>query len=625
MRVQSGLTGWKGRWALGLLLVALAGLCAATVVRADTFPGGFLESADTSVARPNLTAAQIAAFMPSRGLFTFPAPYNTQGIRLTNASDCGGQDCLDLIYSYWNNMSNSTGSNTLYIFVGLDRARGGAGPTLFSYDKTTEQLTELGPMFPASSPYSDMSTEGWYFSYGLPDDIYITTGSQLQRYNILTHTFQTVFDTTTQYPNTVLWQTSTSNNDDVHAGTLEDASTYAALGCVAYKESSGQFYFFPALGSFDECHVDKSGRYVLIDEKTPQTCSSCDEDTVIEDLETGTQTILLNQNGGGGHYALGYGSFVQADNWTVPNAWRLWDMAQPLIENGPPLGIGNLIQGGLVHQDLDWNVFEPSHIAWAANPSVPLNQQYACGGANPTTVIAPHSQEITCFLLDDSLAPANQQVLVVAPTMTDPNASGGSFCSGCANYAQDPKGNMDPTGQYFFFTTNLDGSRLDALIVKIPSQLLTGSGGGSTPPSVAITAPVSGATVSGTVSVSASATDPNGIANVQFLLDGNDLGSALTQAPYSVSWNTSNVTPGTHTLTAMATDSLGLSSESSPVTITIPASSAPPPPSTPPPDPAPKRGGGGVGVFTLLLLLGLVSLGYARRGADPAARAKAAS
>src|SRR5579872_6896243 len=77
-------------------------------VRADTFPGGFLENDDTSVARANLNASQISAFMPSRGVFTFPAPYNTQGIRVTNANDCGGGDCVDLIYSYWNNMSNST-------------------------------------------------------------------------------------------------------------------------------------------------------------------------------------------------------------------------------------------------------------------------------------------------------------------------------------------------------------------------------------------------------------------------------------------------------------------------------------------------------------------------------------
>ncbi|MGH8321812.1 MAG: LamG-like jellyroll fold domain-containing protein, partial [Gammaproteobacteria bacterium] len=59
--------------------------------------------------------------------------------------------------------------------------------------------------------------------------------------------------------------------------------------------------------------------------------------------------------------------------------------------------------------------------------------------------------------------------------------------------------------------------------------------------------------------------------NVQFLLDGNNLGSAVTQAPYSVSWNTTTATTGSHTLTAMATDTAGRTTTSSPVTVTVQA------------------------------------------------------
>ncbi len=473
MRNRIGFAGRRLWWLLGVAVIV--GLVLARSSWADTFPGGFLEKDDTSVARPNLTPAQLAALLPQRGLFTFPAPYDTQAIRVTNSSDCGGGDCLDLIYSYWDNMNNSAGSNTLYILVGLDRARGGNGPTLFSYDKSTDALTDDGPLFPASSPYSFMSTEGWYFSYTRPHTLYITSGSTLQSFNILTHAFTTIFNTTTEYPDTVLWQTSVSANGEVFSGTLENAGTYAPIGCVVYNTSTEKFTLFKALGSFDECHIDMSGQYLLIDEKTPSTCSTCDEDTVIEDLETDSQTIIPNQDGGGGHYAMGYGSWVQADNWSAPNAWRWWDAAQPYVENGPLSGLGNLIQGGLVHQDLDWNVFEPSHIAWAPEPNVPITQQYACGGANPTTIVAPQSQQITCFLLNDSVAPADQQVLVVAPTMDDPNTSAGSWCSGCQNYTQDPKGNIDPTGRYFFFESDHGTNRMDAFIVKIPAQLLTGS------------------------------------------------------------------------------------------------------------------------------------------------------
>ena len=57
-------------------------------------------------------------------------------------------------------------------------------------------------------------------------------------------------------------------------------------------------------------------------------------------------------------------------------------------------------------------------------------------------------------------------------------------------------------------------------------------------PAVSLTAPASGATVSGTMTVTATASDNVGVAGVQFLLDGVNLGAEDTAAPYSVSWDT---------------------------------------------------------------------------------------
>src|SRR5205085_1315872 len=52
--------------------------------------GPLMEKAGSPTLRPRWTTAQIAAILPpgdARGAFNFPAPYNTQGIRLTNESD----------------------------------------------------------------------------------------------------------------------------------------------------------------------------------------------------------------------------------------------------------------------------------------------------------------------------------------------------------------------------------------------------------------------------------------------------------------------------------------------------------------------------------------------------------
>jgi hypothetical protein len=91
----------------------------------------------------------------------------------------------------------------------------------------------------------------------------------------------------------------------------------------------------------------------------------------------------------------------------------------------------------------------------------------------------------------------------------------------------------------------------------------------TTGPSVAITSPTDGSTVSGQVTVAASASDASGVAGVQFTLDGSPLGSEDTGAPYSITWDTLAASPGTHVLRAVARDGEGNVSTSSPVGVTV--------------------------------------------------------
>ena len=99
------------------------------------------------------------------------------------------------------------------------------------------------------------------------------------------------------------------------------------------------------------------------------------------------------------------------------------------------------------------------------------------------------------------------------------------------------------------------------------------STGDKTVPQVAITAPSNGATVSGIVAISATATDNVGVLGVQFSVDGKALGSESTSAPYSSSWNTTGVAAGTHRLSAVARDAAGNRTTST-ITVTIAAKPA---------------------------------------------------
>ena len=114
-----------------------------------------------------------------------------------------------------------------------------------------------------------------------------------------------------------------------------------------------------------------------------------------------------------------------------------------------------------------------------------------------------------------------------------------------------------------------------SVIVKPDS----GSPTDTTAPTVTLTAPSAG-TVSGTVTVTASASDNVGVAGVQFRLQGANLGAEDTTSPYSTSWNTTTVPNGSYTLTAIARDAAGNTTTAAPRTVTVSNTSTPPPPST---------------------------------------------
>lgn len=128
----------------------------------------------------------------------------------------------------------------------------------------------------------------------------------------------------------------------------------------------------------------------------------------------------------------------------------------------------------------------------------------------------------------------------------------------------------------FRFVGKEPGVKLDRVLLLSDTCVPTGtgdncatSGSDATPPAVSVTAPTAGQTVSGTITVSANATDNVGVAGVQFKLDGANLGAEDTAGPFSVSWNTTTAANGAHSLTAVARDAAGNITTSSAVSVTV--------------------------------------------------------
>ena len=77
-----------------------------------------------------------------------------------------------------------------------------------------------------------------------------------------------------------------------------------------------------------------------------------------------------------------------------------------------------------------------------------------------------------------------------------------------------------------------------------------------TAPTVSITSPANSASVSGTVSITASASDNVGVSVVTFFVDNVSIGTKTT-APYTSSWNSTGAASGNHVIKVTAQDAAG--------------------------------------------------------------------
>ncbi len=102
-----------------------------------------------------------------------------------------------------------------------------------------------------------------------------------------------------------------------------------------------------------------------------------------------------------------------------------------------------------------------------------------------------------------------------------------------------------------------------------------GPAGDTVPPAVYITTPKEGASLTGTITATGTATDNVGVTKVELLVDGVVRGSDPTN-PISISWDTKTIGDGAHKLSLKAYDAAGNVKISTVINVTI-ANTTPPP------------------------------------------------
>lgn len=122
--------------------------------------------------------------------------------------------------------------------------------------------------------------------------------------------------------------------------------------------------------------------------------------------------------------------------------------------------------------------------------------------------------------------------------------------------------NLDPSHAYSFAVTAYDVGGTESVYSNIVTIAE------AQPPITSITSPEAGTTVGGMVTVTADTADNVGVREVEFYVDGV-LKTVMTAAPYSYSWDTAPLAPGTYTLQTRAYDAAGNVGQSQAVTVTV--------------------------------------------------------
>jgi hypothetical protein len=142
-------------------------------------------------------------------------------------------------------------------------------------------------------------------------------------------------------------------------------------------------------------------------------------------------------------------------------------------------------------------------------------------------------------------------------------------CVGNATATRIGETGSIPVTNGAFTDSFADGNSIHIYRIDGGSNCGLGGTTDTTPPTVNLTAPTTGATVTGaSVALTATAADNIGVAGVQFKVDGTNLGFEVTTSPYTTSWDSTKVANGSHTITAVARDTSGNTTTSSSVSVT---------------------------------------------------------
>jgi hypothetical protein len=213
--------------------------------------------------------------------------------------------------------------------------------------------------------------------------------------------------------------------------------------------------------------------------------------------------------------------------------------------------------------------------SWATGTyPYPANCDAACTLAAQQTAWNEHSWKLGT-LRDFGIAHGKPMAIPEWGVAIRPDGHGGGdnsfFVQKMSDFIHDPANNVVFHSYFDVSAVDIDARLTNSVTGDNPAgatrfpnaaalfkQLFGATAPANTAPTVSVTSPAAGQTVSGTIAYSASATDDAGVSRVDFFIDALALPSDST-SPYGGSLDTRTLANGTHTLRAVAYDGQSLS------------------------------------------------------------------
>jgi len=324
---------------------------------------------------------------PRRGPFTLEG-YPTRLIRLTDETD---GPVRPLGMAYYPIINNHAGRAELQVLASLnDRL------TLFTVYKASGAVVKGDPL-----PLNPNTGEYCYWSHDDPDSVYLLEGRHLLRYSLLSGT---QVEVSAPAPIT---HPHSSADGQVHSFEMDGQA-------AVYRQ--GRITQYPTPGVFDECQVDKSGRWLGV-RYTVQRNGQGHLDNDIVDLTTGQRWTILDEDGAMGHWDLGFGYGVGEDDQAQPGGvMRLWIFTPTGPQDGGPV--------------YDWG-------GWQS-----MTRYVSHCNARPA---APHGQRVL-------FSSATLGLVIKTIGQDDAQAIAPSLFPGGEAYWRQTRATLDPTGHYGAWT-----------------------------------------------------------------------------------------------------------------------------------------------------------------------------